>query len=199
MANKSKKSTAKVKAKTKVKAKPKAKAKSPVKSKVKAPGKAPVKAKSKVVVKAKVKAKTTAKVSTKAKPKSKAKPAPKVQVKAKSISVIAAPKKAMKMTDYSKAITPLADRLVIRVVQTEKVTPGGIIIPDTVSTIAGHIEGEVLAVGHGSKNKKGSIKPLDVQVGDFVLFSEHSGTPVVFNSEELQIIKESDVMGIVQK
>lgn len=199
MANKSKKSTAKVKTKTKVKTKvktkAKAKAKSVVKNKVQVKVKPVVKAKSKVVVKAK----TTAKVSTKAMPKSKAKPASKAQVKAKSKAAIAAPKKALKLTDYSKAITPLADRLVIRVVQTEKVTPGGIIIPDTVSTIAGHLEGEVLAVGHGSKNKKGSIKPLDVQVGDFVLFSEHSGTQVVFNSEELQIIKESDVMGIVQK
>jgi chaperonin GroES len=105
---------------------------------------------------------------------------------------------AKKSIDYTKAITPLADRLVIRVVQGEKVTTGGIIIPDMVSAAIGHLKGEVLAVGHGAKNKKGSIRPLDVQIGDHVLFQEFAGTKIEFNSEELQIIHESDVMGIVQ-
>ena len=107
--------------------------------------------------------------------------------------------KPVKMTDYSKAITPLADRLVVRVAETEKITAGGIIIPDVASTVSGYLKGEVLAVGTGAKNKKGNIKPLDVKLGDFVLFAQYSGTKVEFNSEELQIVKESDVMGIVQK
>lgn len=101
--------------------------------------------------------------------------------------------------DYSKAITPLADRLVIRVVQGERVTAGGLIIPEMVNTALGHLKGEVLAVGMGAKNKKGSLRPLDVQKGDIVLFAEYAGSKIIFNSEELQIIRESDVMGIVQK
>src|SRR3989344_2393201 len=130
---------------------------------------------------------------------------PKKKIVAKK-KVVAAKKKpaakkatATKSIDYTKAIASLADRLVIRIVQAEKVTPGGIIIPDSVSTVAGHLKGEVLAVGSGAKNKKGQIRPLDVKLGDFVLFAEYAGTKVEFNSEELQIVNESDVMGIVQK
>lgn len=110
----------------------------------------------------------------------------------------ATPVKA-KVVDYSKAITPLLDRLVVRVLQGERVTAGGLIIPDTVSMMAtGYLKAEVVAVGHGSKNKKGHIKPLDVQIGDHVLFAQHAGTKIEFNAEELQIIHESDVMGILQ-
>lgn len=101
--------------------------------------------------------------------------------------------------DYGKAVTPLGDRLVVRVVKSERVTPGGLIIPDSVGSVAvGYLKAEVLAVGHGGKNKKGYIKPLDVKVGDTVLFAEYAGTKINFNSEELQIIHESDVMGIIQ-
>ncbi len=107
--------------------------------------------------------------------------------------------KPVKMTDYSKAFTPLADRIVVRVTEAEKITAGGIIIPDSASTVSGYLKGEVLAVGTGAKNKKGNIKPLDVKLGDFVLFAQYSGTKIEFNSEELQIVNESEVMGIVQK
>lgn len=120
-----------------------------------------------------------------------------VPFKAKLIPVKTA--KPIKLTDYSKAFTPLADRLVVRVAETEKVTAGGIIIPDSASAASGYLKGEVLAVGNGAKNKKGNIKPLDVKLGDFVLFAQYSGTKIEFNTEELQIVKESDVMGIVQK
>jgi chaperonin GroES len=104
----------------------------------------------------------------------------------------------VKSIDYSKAITPLGERLVVRLVMKETLTAGGLIIPDTVSQATGFLKAKVLAIGSGTKNKKGYVKPMDVQVGDTVLFSQHSGTKVQFNSEELQIIKESDVMGIVQ-
>ncbi len=103
-----------------------------------------------------------------------------------------------KNIDYSKAITPLGDRLVVRLVHSERVTPGGLIIPETASQAEGFLKAEVLAVGSGSKNKKGAIKAMDVKIGDTVLFSQYSGTKVEFNSEELQIIKEIDVMGVIQ-
>ncbi len=103
--------------------------------------------------------------------------------------------------DYSLVVTPLGDRIVTRPEKAggEKVTAGGLIIPDTVNTVAGYIKAEVLAVGTGVQNKKtGSKKPLDVQVGDFILFSDYAGTKIQFNSEDILIVHESDVMGIVQ-
>ena len=134
-------------------------------------------------------------------PKNKKEVAPKKAKPVKKLKPVAI-KKVQKAPppDYGKAVTPLGDRLVVRVVSgKEKVTAGGIIIPDTVGTVAvGYLKAEVLAVGHGGKNKKGYVKPLDVRVGDTVLFAEYAGTKVTFNSEELQIIHESDVMGIVQ-
>ncbi len=100
--------------------------------------------------------------------------------------------------DYSKAITPLGDRLVVKVATGERITAGGLIIPDSANLATGYLKATVMAVGAGGKNKKGLLRPLDVKIGDSVLFSEHAGTKVSFNAEELQIIHESDVMGIVQ-
>lgn len=126
------------------------------------------------------------------------------KVSAKPIAAKPVVTKATKPTpkvnvDYSKAITPLGDRLVVRLVNTERVTPGGLIIPNTSSSIAtGYLKATVLAIGSGGKSKKGHLQPLDVKIGDTVLFAEHAGTKVTFNSEELQIIHESDVMGVVQ-
>ena len=108
-------------------------------------------------------------------------------------------KKSAKSIDYSKAVTPLGNRIVVRLVSEEKTTLGGLIIPDMVKAEHGHLKAEVLAVGSGAKNKKGHVRPLDVQKGDVVLFSEFSGTKVVFNSEELHIVQETDVLGILQK
>lgn len=115
--------------------------------------------------------------------------------KAQKTFLTPAPKAAI---DYSKAVTPLGDRLVVRVVNGERVTAGGLIIPATASMATGYLKAVVLAAGAGSKNKKGSLRPLDVQIGDEVLFSEHAGIKIRFNAEDLQIIHETDVMGIVQ-
>lgn len=118
-----------------------------------------------------------------------------VPKKAKPIVVT----KSLPKIDYSKAISPLGERLVVKLLKTEKVTAGGIIIPDSVAGAnLGHLTAKVLAVGSGSKNKKGQVKPLDVQVGDVVLFAEYAGTKIEFNSEELHIVNESDVVGIVE-
>lgn len=147
------------------------------------------------------------KMKTTAKPKSKVKAKPQVKAKKKvKAKAVAKGKKkqpvsktAKKVVDYTKAITPLGDRLVVRVLANERVTAGGLIIPETVSEAVGFLKATVLAVGRGTQNKKGFIKTMDVKVGDAVLFSQHSGTKVKFNAEDLQIIHETDVMGIVQK
>lgn len=101
--------------------------------------------------------------------------------------------------DYSKAVTPLGDRLVVRVVKNETMTAGGLYIPDMAQSSDGYLKGEVLAVGQGLTTKKGFLRSMDVQKGNQVLFAEHAGTKVVFNSEELQIVNETDVLGIIQK
>jgi chaperonin GroES len=100
--------------------------------------------------------------------------------------------------DYSKVVTPLGDRIVLRQVNQERVSAGGIIIPDSANTNEGHLKGEVLACGVGSRSKKGAMRPLDVKVGDTVLFPQFAGTTVQFNKEDLVIIHESEVLGIVQ-
>lgn len=90
---------------------------------------------------------------------------------------------------------PLHDRVVVRRLNGEEKTAGGIIIPDTAKEKPQ--EGEVIAVGPGARNEQGQIVPLDVKKGDKVLFGKWSGTEVKLDGEELLIMKESDIMGIV--
>ena len=91
---------------------------------------------------------------------------------------------------------PLHDRVVVRRVTAEEKTAGGIIIPDTAKEKP--MEGEIIAVGPGARNEKGELVPLDVKEGDRVLFGKWSGTEVKIDGEELLIMKESDIMGIVE-
>lgn len=137
--------------------------------------------------------KAVVKKSVKAKPATK-KVAAKAPVK-KSAPVKAAAPKAI---DYTKAITPLGDRLVIRLTQAERVTPGGLILPDSVSSTSGYLKGEVLAAGQGTYTKKGHHKLLDVKIGDVVLFNEYSSTKVKYNNEDLHIVHESDILGVTR-
>jgi chaperonin GroES len=92
-------------------------------------------------------------------------------------------------------IRPLHDRVVIRRVRAEEKTPGGIIIPDTAQEKP--MEGEVVAVGPGARNEQGLIVALDVKAGDRILFGKWSGTEVKLDDEELLIMRESDIMGIM--
>ena len=90
---------------------------------------------------------------------------------------------------------PLHDRVAVRRVKSEEKTAGGIIIPDTAQEKPS--EGEIMAVGSGARDESGKLVKLDVKVGDRVLFSKWSGTEVKINGEEILIMKESDIMGIV--
>jgi chaperonin GroES len=92
---------------------------------------------------------------------------------------------------------PLHDRVVVKRVNAEEKTSGGIIIPDTAKEKP--MEGEVIAVGPGARNEQGAIVPLDVKAGDRVLFGKWSGTEVKIDGEELLIMKESDLMGIIEQ
>ena len=92
---------------------------------------------------------------------------------------------------------PLHDRVLIRRVEAEEKTTGGIIIPDTAKEKP--MEGEVVAVGPGARGEDGKIQPLDVKSGDRVLFGKWSGTEVKLDGEDLIIMKEADIMGILDK
>ena len=91
---------------------------------------------------------------------------------------------------------PLHDRVVVRRIQEDERTKGGIIIPDTAKEKPQ--QGEIVAVGPGAPDEKGNVQPLDVKLGDRVLFGKWSGTEVKIDGEELLIMKESDILGVLE-
>ena len=91
---------------------------------------------------------------------------------------------------------PLHDRVVVRRIEGENKTAGGIIIPDTAKEKPQ--EGEIIAVGPGGRDESGKLIPIDLRVGDRILFGKWSGTEVKIDGEELLIMKESDVMGVIE-
>jgi chaperonin GroES len=94
------------------------------------------------------------------------------------------------------AFRPLHDRVLVRRIEADEKTAGGIIIPDTAKEKPQ--EGEIVAVGTGAKAEDGKVTPLDVKTGDRILFGKWSGTEVRVDGEELLIMKESDVMGVIE-
>ncbi|WVT77173.1 co-chaperone GroES (plasmid) [Sinorhizobium chiapasense] len=91
---------------------------------------------------------------------------------------------------------PLHDRILVRRLEAEEKTAGGIIIPDTAKEKPQ--EGEVVAAGPGARDDSGQLRPLDVKVGDRILFGKWSGTEIKLDGEDLLIMKESDVMGVIE-
>jgi chaperonin GroES len=92
---------------------------------------------------------------------------------------------------------PLQDRVLIRRIEEEEKTAGGIIIPDTAKEKP--MEGEVIAAGPGTRDDDGKLRPLDIKVGDRVLFGKWSGTEIKIDGEDFVVAKESDIMGVVQE
>ncbi|NIR32534.1 MAG: co-chaperone GroES [Gammaproteobacteria bacterium] len=93
-------------------------------------------------------------------------------------------------------IRPLHDRVIIKREEEERTSPGGIVIPDTAAEKP--IRGEVTAVGHGKILENGEIRPLDVSVGDRVLFGKYAGTEVKVNGEDLLVLREEDIMAVIE-
>ena len=93
-------------------------------------------------------------------------------------------------------IRPLHDRVIVRRMEEERTSPGGIVIPD--SAAEKPIRGEVMAVGNGKILESGEVRPLDVKVGDRVLFGKYSGTEVKVEGEELLVMREEDIMGVIE-
>jgi len=93
-------------------------------------------------------------------------------------------------------IRPLHDRVIVRRMEEERTSPGGIVIPDAATEKP--IQGEILAVGSGKITDKGDVRPLDVKVGDKVLFGKYSGTEVKIAGEEVLVMREEDIMGVIE-
>lgn len=93
-------------------------------------------------------------------------------------------------------IRPLHDRVVIKRMEEERTTPGGIVIPDTAAEKP--IRGEVIAVGNGKILENGDIRPLDVKVGDKVLFGKYAGTEIKVDGEEVLVMREDDIVAVIE-
>ncbi|ESZ18750.1 molecular chaperone GroES [Mesorhizobium sp. L2C084A000] len=107
------------------------------------------------------------------------------------------PQKLFVHEENDMAFRPLHDRILVRRLEAEEKTSGGIIIPDTAKEKPQ--EGEVLAVGPGARDDSGKLVELDVKVGDRILFGKWSGTEIKLDGDDLLIMKESDVMGVIDK
>jgi chaperonin GroES len=203
---KSAKPSAKSAVKPKIKAKAKPSAKKPAKATSK---KAAPKASGKKAVARKAAGKPRAKTAAKAKIKSSGKSSVKpskasessfskmIAQSAKKPAAVAAKKTAPKDLDLSDFVTPLDDRLIVLRKETDVMTPGGLYIPDTVSDRGGNAEGMVVSVGRGHRSPKGHIRPMDVKVGDKILFAKHSGAEIKIQDYDLLIVREADVLGVV--
>lgn len=93
-------------------------------------------------------------------------------------------------------IRPLHDRIIVKRMEEERTSPGGIVIPDAAAEKP--IKGEVVAVGNGRVLENGEVRPLDVKAGDKVIFGKYSGTEVKVDGEELLVMKEDDIMGVIE-
>jgi chaperonin GroES len=109
------------------------------------------------------------------------------------------PAVAMKKIDLKNFVTPLDDRLIVQTAEKERKTAGGLYIPDTAADVSGNFEGQVIAAGRGHRDPKGRVRPMDVGVGDRVIFSQYAGAKLEIQGQEVLILRESDVMGILDK
>ncbi len=137
--------------------------------------------------------------------KNKKKPAP-AKTKKKAAPVKAKPKQ-MPKSQAAKApvkkpvqldLQPLDDRLIVEVLKNETMTPGGLYIPDSALDQGAPLRGKVLSVGRGRKNKKGVLRPMDVNKGDTVLFAAYTGSIVKMDGRDLCILREAEILGIVE-
>lgn len=143
-------------------------------------------AKKKKIVKKAIKAK---------KPVKKAAPRKAAPKKVAAKKVTAKPTVKASTTNWEKHITPLDDRMIVAPEAQATMTAGGIIIPSSVNDRP--VRGKVLATGRGRRNKKGQLRPLGVKVGDQVMYAEWSGTKIEVSGQEVLILREEDVLGIV--
>ncbi len=164
------------------------------------------KTKSTAKPKLKSKAKPKANVKAKAKPQTKAKPQAKNQKSTASSAKkstssptqkTSPAKKSSQSLNFSQVFTPLDDRILVDVLPAETKTAGGLFIPDVAQNRQSR--GLVVAVGPGKRNKKAQIRPMDVQKGDQIIYSQHAGTAIEVLGHEVLILREEEVLAIVNK
>lgn len=154
------------------------------------------KAKSKIVAKPAKKAQAKGKA---AKPKVTAKPKSKPQTGKAKANVIAMDRaRTKKAADLSSFFTPLDDRVLVQRMGLSDRTPGGLYIPDTASSSDKPTQGRVVAVGRGHLSKKGKLQPLDVQLGDLVLFNSFAGSEVKIENEDMLLLRENEILGVMK-
>lgn len=147
--------------------------------------------------------KAVAKKSKKTTPKAKAASKKTSPVKAKAaVRVTRAPKAAPSAAktapkDFSDIVTPLDDRVLVRMKGVERQTAGGLFIPDTVADVSGNLQGQVVAVGRGRLDKKGRVRPMDIQLGDRIVFGSYAGSKINILGEDLVLLREGEVLGII--
>lgn len=149
----------------------------------------------------KVAANKSAKKAVKKGSKAKAKPksAPKkIKASPQAVKKSATSENAKKTSNWASIVTPLDDRVILEMTGHERRTAGGLIIPDTVS-LSGNFQGKVVVVGRGHRDNKGRLRPMDVKAGDTVVFSEFSGSKIEVMGTELKILRESEILGILDK
>ncbi len=105
--------------------------------------------------------------------------------------------KKQKTSDLTNIVTPLDDRIFIELKHAERKTAGGLYIPDTVADVSGNLQGFVVCVGRGHLSKKGHLRPMDLRIGDQVVFSEHAGQKIEISNQEFIILREADVLGVI--
>lgn len=98
---------------------------------------------------------------------------------------------------WAEFVTPLDDRLIVQLNSQERKTAGGLYIPDTASDVSGNKQGVAVAVGRGHRDKHGKVRPMDVQIGDQIVFAEFAGSKIELLGETLILLRESEVMGIL--
>ncbi len=187
----------KMASKTKATVKPKASAKSPAKPAAKKVALKKVADKKVLKSPANGAKKPTAKIAVKPMLKAKASNSDGKKTAETQLKKSAGQKSTGTNSDISGVFSPLDDRIIIEEFKAATHTPGGLIIPDTVGASEGPKHGKVLAVGRGHLDKKGHIRPLDVKLGDTVLFEPYMGSPLKFGDRECFVLRESQLLGVV--
>lgn len=157
--------------------------------------------KAKVVAKIKTKKKPAIKASKKASAQKKSKTVASKNTKIKPIEKKisrVSPHVTTKINQWIDSLKPLDNRILVQLEEKAKVTAGGLYIPDLVTDVSGNFRGKVLSVGRGHMNKKGKVKPMDVKVGDTVVFSQFSGSRIEQNGLDFMVLRESEILGIVK-
>jgi len=148
---------------------------------------------SKPKLKTQLKPKSKVRVTSKAQAKSQSQPKSKSQTKV----IVSKQEKPKKLTFLDQVFVPLDDRVLVRVIEAARKTPGGLLLPDTMEAESSSRRAHVVSIGRGHRDDKGHFRPMDVKLGDVIVFTGYSGSSVDIFGESLIVLRESEIMGVV--